>query len=428
MKTYLRVLEVIESSGVKAWLVGDSVRDAIMGVQPLILTVVVDRCDLEALRLSLGEGAVSGAEPFFVLHSSILGNKVEISCMQGNSIEEDLARRDFSMNAIAVRSDGTSVDPFNGRHDIRNALVRLTADDIDLVKSDPIRIVRMLRFAAELDMHIFWKSETDVRAFISRNAEQIQSMPSERWGREILNGMRRRPYDFISLCDQFGLLPFFLSELEDLKAVPIEGGGSLFDHTLDTVEIVQTFLSGRKHRENDMAFSLASLFHHAGSAVNQPSDTAKAAAIAARHLTRWNVHADTLSTVCTIIKHYQMPYVPVTERQFARAILAHGVEAVSIIVDFAICNSQADKMKNMETLAANKWKLGEVLRRFDETRRRMEGSSRYLSGDEVMNILHIQPGKTVGEVLNELDVAVGTGLVSSKKEAADWILKRGSDA
>ncbi|MDR2174807.1 MAG: hypothetical protein LBO82_02570 [Synergistaceae bacterium] len=426
MKTYLRVLEAIESSGVKAWLVGDPVRDVVMGVQPLTLSVVVERCDLEALKISLGGGAILGAAPFLILHSTLLGSKVEISCMQRDSIEEDLARRDFSMNAIAIRSDDSFVDPFNGRHDIRNGLIRLTADDIELVKSDPIRIIRMFRFAAELDMHIFWKSEADVRTFIQRNEELIRSMPLERWGREILNGMRRCPYNFIYLCDHYRLLPFFLSELEELKNVPVEGGGSLFDHTLDTLQIVQTFLSGRKHRENDMAFSLASLFHHAGSAVNQPSDTTKAAGIAARHLKSWNVGTDTLRMVSTIIRHYRMPYVSVTEEEFARAILKHGEETINIIVDFAICNSQADKMKNMETLASNKWKLGEVLRRYEEMRRRMEGNPRYLSGDEVMNILRLQPGKAVGEILDDLDIAVGTGLVNSKKEASDWVLKRGS--
>jgi tRNA nucleotidyltransferase/poly(A) polymerase len=397
-----------------------------MGIQPLTLSVVVERCDLEALKISLDGGTILGVEPFFILHTSILGSKVEISCMQGNTIEEDLARRDFSMNAIAIRSDDSFVDPFNGRHDIRNSLIRLTGDDIDLVRSDPIRIIRMFRFAAELDMHIFWKSETDVRTFVSRNADQIQNMPLERWGREIVNGMRRCPYNFLFLCDHFRLLPFFLSELEELKAVPLETGGTLFDHTLDTVKIVQMFLVGRKHKENDMALSLASLFHHAGSAVNQPSDTGKAAGIAARHLKSWNVSADVLNMVCTIIKHYRLPYTPVTEEQFARSILEHGTETVSTILDFAICNSQADKMKDMETVAANKWKLGEVLRRYEETRRRTDGSSRYLSGGEVMNLLHIQPGKVVGEVLNELDVAVGTGLVNGKKEATDWVLKRGS--
>jgi hypothetical protein len=128
----------------------------------------------------------------------------------------------------------------------------------------------------------------------------------------------------------------------------------------------------------------------------------------------------------TVIRHYQMPYTPSTEERFARAVQKHGAETVEMIVDFAICNSQADKMKNMEVLAANKWKLSEVLRRLEDMRRRMDGNLRYLSGEEVMKILDIRPGRVVGEILSELNIAVGTGIVASPKDAADWVLKHGA--
>ncbi|MDR1622570.1 MAG: hypothetical protein LBS00_09370 [Synergistaceae bacterium] len=427
MKTYLRALEAIESSGVRAWLVGDPVRKVAMGIYPSSLSVVVDPCNLEALKVSLGEGTVIGGD-FPVLHTSILGSKVEIACMRGQSIEEDLAKRDFSMNAIAIRSDDGFVDPFNGRHDIRNRLIRLTGDDVDLMASDPIRIVRMLRFAAELDMAIFWKSAADVRSFIVQNPDRIRNTPTERWGREILNGMRRKPYDFMYLCDRYGLLPFFLNDLEQLKEIPIVGGGTgtLFDHTLNTLKMAQDFLGGRKRRENDMAFSLSMLFHHAGAMNRQPADSAKAAQIAAQYLKSWNVTSETIAIVAFVVEKYHMLYEAKTEDALCAAALQYGFPAVGMIVDFAICNSHADGMKNMEVLAGNKWKLGEVIRRFDETKRRTEGSLRYLTGDEVMKVLDIKPGRVVGEILNELDMAVGTGIVSNKKEATEWVLRRGA--
>jgi tRNA nucleotidyltransferase/poly(A) polymerase len=346
--------------------------------------------------------------------------------MKGRSIEDDLAKRDFSMNAIAIRSDDGFVDPFNGRHDIRNELIRLTGDDIDLVASDPIRIVRMLRFSAELDMNIFWKSAADVRTFIVQNPDRIRNTSTERWGREILNGMRRRPYNFIYLCNRYGLLPLFLDDLEQLKKIDIEDGGTLFDHTLNTVKIAHDFIGGRKRRETDMAFSLSMLFHHAGSMDNQPADAVKSARIAAQYLKSWNVNSETIETVALAIERYRQLYDPKTEEVMCSIALQYGFAAVEMIVDFAICNSQADGMKNMEVLAGNKWKLGEVVRRFEEAKRRMEGAPRYLTGDEVMKVLDITPGRVVGEILNELDMAVGTGIVSSKKEATDWILKRGS--
>jgi len=397
-----------------------------MGIYPSSLTVVVEVCDLNALAASLGQGTITGVEAFPALHISVRDTKVEISCMRGSSIEEELSRRDFSMNAMAIRSDGAFVDPFNGRHDVRNSLVRLTGDDIDLVKNDPIRIVRMLRFAAELGMNIFWKSETDVRVFIANNPDKIKNTPPERWGREIVNGMGLRPFDFIYLCDRYQILPFFLNELERLKEIRIVNGKTLFDHIMDTLRIVQDFLLSRKPRENDMAFSLAMLFHHAGAVSNQPLDEAKTAEIAASRLRAWNVPSDTIETVSFILKKYRSFYKPQTEEQLAAEVLKHSLEAVDITIDFAICNARADDLKNVELLIVNKWKLGEVARRFDEAKRRADGNMRYITGDEVMKILNIKPGRIVGEILNELGVAVGAGTVNSKNEAAEWVIKRGA--
>lgn len=426
MKTWLRVLEAVVAAGGKAWLVGDSVREVVMGIQPINLSVIIEPCDLDAFATSLGGGTVDGRGAFPVLRTSILGMKVDISTLRETCIEEELSLRDFSINAVAIRSDGVFVDPWGGRHDIRNKLVRLTGDDIELIRNDPIRIVRMLRFSAELDMDIFWKSETDVRAFIDSNPDRVRDAPAERWGREILNGIRRRPYDFIYLCDRYRLLPFFLNDLELLKNIHIENGQTLFDHTMDMVRLVQDYLAERKRRYNDVAFSLAALFHHAGSETGESADAAKASDIAARYLRAWNMSSDIVDTVTAVVRHYRLAYTPATEEQLCRAALKYGFDAVEMIMDFAVCNSQADRMKNMEVLASNKWKLGEVLRRFDETRRRTDGSDRYLTGDEVMSVLQIRPGRVVGEILNELDMAVGTGIVNSRKEATDWVLRRGT--
>jgi tRNA nucleotidyltransferase/poly(A) polymerase len=428
MKTYLRALETIETSGTKAWLVGDPVRDIALGVQPSSLTVVVGACDLKALAASLGQGTIIGVEAFPSLHATIRDAKVEISCMRGASIEEELSKRDFSMNAMAIRSDGAFIDPFNGRHDIRNALIRITGDDIDIIGNDPIRIVRMLRFAAELGMNVFWKSETDVRVFITNNPDKIKNTPPERWGREILNGMSQRPFDFIYLCDRYRLLPFFLGELDRLKEIKIDAAGrTLFDHIMHTLRLVQDFLSSRKRRDNDMAFSLAMLFHHAGAVSNQPFDEAQAAEIAASHLKSWNVTSDTIEIVSFIIKNYRSFYRPQMDGQLASQVLKHSLEVVDMTIDFAICNARADDLGNVELLVVNKWRLGEVARRFEEARRRADGNMRYITGDEVMKILSIKPGKVVGDILNQLGIAVGTGMIGSKKEAAEWVIKRGAN-
>ncbi|MDR1733078.1 MAG: hypothetical protein LBR61_13410 [Synergistaceae bacterium] len=423
MKTYLRVLKTIEAAGTRAWLVGDPARDVVRGLEPTDLDVAVERCDLEALATSLGSGTLGGDESFPVLRATLSGVRTEIACIRGASIEEDLAQRDFSINAIAIRSDNVLVDPWNGRRDIRNGVIRLTGDDIDLVRNDPIRILRMFRFASELDMDIFWKSGADVRQFINTSSDAIRSMPSERWGREILSGMNARPWDFLYLCDYYGLLPFFMEEIQRLKEIPLEDdeSQSLFDHSLETVRAVQEFLKNRKTTGASVALPLAAIFHHAGAEKGSPTDTKKAAKIASRCLMAWNMGSETTKLVETVIQHYHAMYNPVTEEQFCRSLLKHGFEAPMAIVNFAICNSRADKVRDMETLVANKWRLSEVLRRFEDVRRRMEGNTRYLTGSEVMSLLNIQPGKVVGEILGAMDMAVGLGIISSKKEASEWV-------
>jgi tRNA nucleotidyltransferase/poly(A) polymerase len=406
-----------------------------MDTPPADLDIAVEPCDLGALAGSLTTiGAAAGdvlreglggvLAPFPVLKTSIDGEKVRIFCITGGSIEDELARRDFSINAMAIRSDGSFIDPFRGRHDVRNSLVRLTGDDEELIRSDPIRIMRMMRFAAELDMRIFWKSEACARSFVAKFPTLI-NIPAERWGREILSGMKRRPYDFIFMCDKYGLTPFFLNELETLKSVISEGSGTLFDHTLDTLRIVQEFLSKRKRREIDMAFSLAALFHHLGSDVNQPSDSTKTSAIVKKYLKAWNAPAEIVHMTDVTVRSFRIQYRPVSEERYAAYVLKYGAETVELVADFALCNSRADSLKNMDTIAANRQNLAEVVRRFDEAKRKSKGNPHYLSGDDVMHALGLEPGKAVGEVLNALGVAVGTGEVSSRQEAVNWVMQHG---
>ena len=108
---------------------GNTARTIAMDLQPDVLSMVAEPCDLGALAGRLGNGTVGAVGGFPVLRTAVLDMPVEVALLQGGSIEEDLARRDFSMNAIAFRSDWGVVDPFGGRHDIRNRVIHLTGDE-----------------------------------------------------------------------------------------------------------------------------------------------------------------------------------------------------------------------------------------------------------------------------------------------------------
>ena len=425
MRNYLDVLKKIEETGAKAWLVGDTVRMMEMGIQPETVTLAVDSDDMYAVSQALGLGTVDARGPFPALRGELLGASFRAFGLRGATIEEDLACRDLSIEAIAVRSDGGIVDPFGGRFDIRNKVIRLTGDNVDLIKADPLRILRMLSFAAEFEMDIFWKTESDVRRFLDVHADRMNDIPPERWGREIMKGIRRRPWRFIELCDDYDLIPYFLRDLDALRRVPDgrPGGKSLYEHTLNVLRVIESRLDTNILMQKD-AFVLAGLFKFVGIKTLDGSDRDKYSdRLIDGYMSRWNVPSETVDEVTAIISHYKNAYSPVTEEEICRDVLEYSADAMEVSLEFANCAAEAEGFMDdvADAIEANTWNLAQVLRRFRNVSLQTEGASRYLTGREVMSLLHMKPGKRVGELLEGLDMAVGTGKVSSRARAEEWL-------
>lgn len=423
MRNYLDVLKKIEETGARAWLVGDTVRMMQMGIQPETITLAVDSDDMYAVSQAIGTGTVDARGPFPALRGELLGVPFRAFGLRGASIEDDLACRDLSIEAIAIRSDGGMVDPFGGRFDIRNRVIRLTGDNVELIEADPLRILRMLRFAAEFEMDIFWKTESDVRKFLDSHADRMKSIPQERWGREIMKGIRRRPYRFIEYCDDYDLLPFFVPDLEELKKASDGAGSTIYGHVLHILQIIEQRLDVNKIIQND-TFVLAGLLGHINSFKPDLSDRDKQAdRIITEYMTRWNIPAETINNVVAIMNNYRHFYSPVDEAEFCRQALNYSPSAILVALQFAKCAAIAEGHidEHRDTLDNNSWNLKQVLRRFRTVELQTQGSSRYMTGREVMSLLHMKPGKRVGELLEGLDFAVGIGKVNSRAAAEAWL-------
>ena len=426
MSNHLDILQKIEEmTGARAWIVGDTARMIEMGVQPDVITMAIDSQDMYHVSRMLGTGTVDARGSYPAIRGSLLGEKFRAFALRGDTIEEDLACRDISIEAIALRSDGGVIDPFGGRFDIRNKVIRLTGDNIELIDADPLRILRMLRFAAEFEMDIFWKSESDVRKFLEIHADRMNDIPAERWGREIMKGLHRRPHRFVELCDDYDLIPYFLPELEDLKALHDDKPEhkSHYEHVLDVLSTIEHKLDTSKVMQSD-AFVLAGLFSLIGTQTLDGSDRTKIADHKVNeYLTRWNVPSETIDEVLAIINSYKKFYGAVDEEYLCKDVLEYSSDAVEIAVEFAMCVAQAEGFTNdvSDTMEANKWNLAQVLRRFENVRMQTQGASRYMTGREVMTLLNMKPGRRIGELLDGLDMAVGTGKVSSRAMAEDWL-------
>ena len=163
------VITTLQGAGYSPYLVGGCVREMLRGKAPSDYDMTSDALPQEVLRLfgkwahptGLQHGTVtvvSGGLPIELTtmrrDGAYRDNRHPDSVTFGTSIEEDLARRDFTVNAIALSPEGTLVDPFGGQEDLRSGVLRCVGDPARRFAEDALRILRLLRFASVLGFSV----------------------------------------------------------------------------------------------------------------------------------------------------------------------------------------------------------------------------------------------------------------------------------
>jgi len=186
------VLAALEAAGFQAYIVGGCVRDALLGRQPGDYDVCTSarpeqiKCCFEGLRTvdtGIRHGTVTvicGGEPVEVTTYRVDGmysdgrrpDSVEFTA----DIEADLARRDFTVNAMACSRDGRFVDPYGGREDLRDGLLRCVGVPEERFREDALRIMRAMRFSAVLGFSM----EDSTRRAVTANAVSVRKVSAER--------------------------------------------------------------------------------------------------------------------------------------------------------------------------------------------------------------------------------------------------------
>jgi poly(A) polymerase len=164
------------------------------------------------------------------------------------TIEEDLERRDFTINAMAVDfNDFVSglphlLDPFQGKKDLEKKLIKAVRQRV--FKDDAVRLLRAVRLAAELD----FKIEPETEQLIKQYSKLIKSVPGERLRGELLRILAlSHSSDLLHYLDWLNLLTEMVTDLEDLRDVeqPGEHYWDVFEHSLETVDAIEFLLCNR---------------------------------------------------------------------------------------------------------------------------------------------------------------------------------------
>jgi poly(A) polymerase len=234
------------------YLVGGSVRDALLGrpAEDLDFTTPLDPDRIEALVRAAGRKPYLMGKKFGTVAFKIDGHTVEVTTFRtetydGNTrrprvdfvdaLEDDLSRRDFTVNAMALVGDEL-IDPFGGAADLDAGLIRAVGDARERMREDPLRMLRAARFAAQLNFEV----HPDTIAAMKRLAHRILLVARERWVAE-LDKLLVAPgvSAGLTLLAKTDLLRYLLPELQ--LQVGFEQNSryhdrTLFAHTLAVVE------------------------------------------------------------------------------------------------------------------------------------------------------------------------------------------------
>ncbi|UCE23494.1 MAG: HD domain-containing protein [Candidatus Zixiibacteriota bacterium] len=312
-------------------------------------------------------------------------------------VEDDLLRRDFTINAMALSLDDNKlVDPLKGRRDLEDRQLRMVHDRS--FEDDPLRMLRAVQFAARFNFMIEPKTFEALR----KHATLMNTVSSERIAEELnkLMELAEKPSDGFRLMLTSGLLKELFPQLEDCVGVGQPGGYhkyDVFEHTLHVIDACQANLRLR----------MAALFHditkpqHRRLVENGASfygHEVSSAAVARTVLNHLRYPKDFISDVCTLVERHMFT-TEVTDKGLRRLVKRVGVDLIFDLLDLRRADVAGQGMGGST----------EDVDRFEkEIRDELDRKPPFsisdltIDGHEIMSMFEIQPGRDVGSVLNYL--------------------------
>ncbi len=447
-----RMGEVARREGVEAYVIGGYVRDLLMGrpTEDIDIMVVGSGVDFaRKVRKALAPRApLSVYRRFGTAQLTLPEGKVEFvgarkesyrrhsrkPVVEDGSLADDLSRRDFTINALAIGLSGPYeyrlVDRFGGLEDLKLGLIRTPKDPDKTFDDDPLRMLRAIRFATQLGFDI----EMNTFNAIRKNRDRIRIVSPERIRDEINKiMMSERPSIGFKLLDRAGLLEYILPELSALKGVKEREGQRHKDNFYHTLQVVDNIAP----HTQDLWLRWAALLHDIGKARTQrfvPGEgwtfhghEVVGARMVPKIFRRLALPLGApLRYVQKLVMLHQRPVQLVTEPITDSALRRLAVEADEALEDlFTLC--QADittrdahrKARYQKRLRTLHEKVHEVIERD-----RLRNWQPPITGNIIMETFGIAPGRTVGEIKTAVREAILDGIIPNDFEAAyDYMLK-----
>lgn len=405
--------------GKKTFIVGGYVRDLIMGkeCQDLDIVVAFENGGKELAQM-LYEKGVSTKPVIFERFGTAIVNigdhQIEFVMTRqeaysprsrkpdvaiGN-LEDDIYRRDFTINSLSMNINTGEISDLTGkgREDIADKIIRTVSDSEITFKEDPLRMLRAVRFAVQLNFEI----EAKTRDGIKQQADELIHISWERKRNELTKILLSEyPARGIEMLKQFGLMTHLIPELEEIFTLPAEKHDDLdvYSHSLKVMEHIRPHLS----------LCLAGLLHNIAkgtipkeTGINPLNLETRDALLIKQILKRLKFPNEVIEEVIFLVDNHtrlnSMENMETLSNTFVMEFIKEMKGEIDILFEFI----QADKINHIPRYCKPDF-IPVLKKRIDKIRKIFEGRTMPVKGVDIMEYFNILAGEKVGELLKKAE-------------------------
>ncbi len=439
-----KISDAADSLGLECYVVGGYVRDLFLERPSNDIDVVVVGSGIkvaDALRRSLGRKAhISVFRNFGTAQVKYKGTEVEFvgarresytrgsrkPIVEDGTLEDDQNRRDFTINALAVCLNkdrfGELVDPFDGVYDMEDGIIRTPLDPDITFSDDPLRMLRCIRFATQLNFFI----EEETFDALQRNADRIKIISGERVEEELNKIMMTKTPSkgFVDL-QRCGLLPLIMPELSALDIIETKNGRAHKNNFYHTLEV----LDNVSRRSDNLWLRWAALMHDIGKTRSKRWDP----------LAGWTFHNHNFIGAKMVPEIFRRMKLPMDAKmKYVQKLVDLHMRPIAIaddvVTDSAVrrlINDAGDDIDDLMILceaditSKNQVRKQQFLENFRMVREKLTDLKEkdfkrllqpVIDGNEIMEMFHLKPSREVGTLKQTLKNAVLDNKVANERE------------